>query len=209
MESGWSARQDAVWSACGRTANEAICISNIKREARIAGSADTSRNAVRRVRREGGPYPSGSCNGSRYFGCSRQIVTWRLCDANLRMEPPSIATHYKRWRSFLTNAWIKDKLGLRKFHVRGLVKAGSELLWACLTYNIMQWERLKWRQDDGSVRHGDASAGPPASEAGLWREGEKDTQNQKRRARCGGPIWGEELALRWRRKLADFQHCSN
>ena len=44
------------------------------------------------------------------------------------------------------NAWIKDKLGLRKFHVRGLVKAGSELLWACLTYNIMQWERLKRRQ---------------------------------------------------------------
>jgi transposase len=43
------------------------------------------------------------------------------------------------------NAWIKEKLGLRKFHVRGLVKAGSELLWACLTYNIMQWERLKWR----------------------------------------------------------------
>jgi|SRR5271166_4636235 len=44
------------------------------------------------------------------------------------------------------NAWIKEKLGLRKFHVRGLVKAGSELLWACLTYNIMQWERLKWRR---------------------------------------------------------------
>ena len=44
------------------------------------------------------------------------------------------------------NAWIKEKLGLRKFHVRGLVKAGSELLWACLTYNIMQWKRLKWGQ---------------------------------------------------------------
>jgi transposase len=44
------------------------------------------------------------------------------------------------------NAWIKDKLGLRKFRVRGLVKAGSELLWACLTYNIMQWVRLVWRQ---------------------------------------------------------------
>jgi hypothetical protein len=40
------------------------------------------------------------------------------------------------------NAWIKDKLGLRKFRVRGMVKAGSELLWACLTYNIMQWVRL-------------------------------------------------------------------
>jgi len=44
------------------------------------------------------------------------------------------------------NAWIKEKLGLRKFRVRGLAKAGSELLWACLTYNIMQWVRLIWRQ---------------------------------------------------------------
>jgi transposase len=43
------------------------------------------------------------------------------------------------------NAWIKEKIGLRKFRVRGLAKAASELLWACLTYNIMQWERLVWR----------------------------------------------------------------
>ena len=40
------------------------------------------------------------------------------------------------------NAWIKEKLGLRKFRVRGLVKAGMELMWACLTYNMMQWVRL-------------------------------------------------------------------
>ena len=26
-----------------------------------------------------------------------------------------------------------------------MLKAGSELLWACLTYNIMQWVRLVWR----------------------------------------------------------------
>ncbi|MBV8818052.1 MAG: IS1182 family transposase [Acidobacteriaceae bacterium] len=44
------------------------------------------------------------------------------------------------------NAWIKDKLGVRKFRVRGLEKAGSEMLWACLTYNIMQWIRLIWRK---------------------------------------------------------------
>ena len=42
------------------------------------------------------------------------------------------------------NAWIKDKLGLRKFHVRGFLKAGTELVWACLTYNMMQWARLSW-----------------------------------------------------------------
>jgi hypothetical protein len=43
------------------------------------------------------------------------------------------------------NAWIKEKLGLRKFRVRGLARATAELLWACLTYNIMQWRRLIWR----------------------------------------------------------------
>jgi hypothetical protein len=41
------------------------------------------------------------------------------------------------------NAWIKSKLGLRQFHVRGLVKVGTELLWACLTYNLQHWIRIR------------------------------------------------------------------
>jgi transposase len=40
------------------------------------------------------------------------------------------------------HAWIKAKLGLRQFHVRGLVKTQMEMLWACLTYNLQQWIRL-------------------------------------------------------------------
>jgi hypothetical protein len=40
------------------------------------------------------------------------------------------------------HAWIKSKLGLRQFHVRGLAKVHSEMLWACLTYNLQQWIRL-------------------------------------------------------------------
>ncbi len=43
------------------------------------------------------------------------------------------------------NAWIKDKIGLYKFRLRGLVKAKTEALWACLTYNVMIWVRLVWR----------------------------------------------------------------
>ncbi len=43
------------------------------------------------------------------------------------------------------NAWIKDKLKLRQFRLRGLIKAGIEALWACLTYNIQQWIRLRWK----------------------------------------------------------------
>lgn len=43
------------------------------------------------------------------------------------------------------NAWIKDKLRLRQFRVRGLRKVGMQALWACLTYNVQQWMRLSWK----------------------------------------------------------------
>ena len=44
-----------------------------------------------------------------------------------------------------SHAWIKEKMGLRQFHLRGLLKVGMEALWTCLTYNIQQWIRLCWR----------------------------------------------------------------
>jgi Transposase DDE domain len=44
------------------------------------------------------------------------------------------------------NAWIKDKLGLRQFHLQGLIKVAMEAVWVCLTYNIQQWIRLRWRK---------------------------------------------------------------
>ncbi|MGH9448414.1 MAG: transposase, partial [Terriglobia bacterium] len=40
------------------------------------------------------------------------------------------------------NAWIKVKIGLRQFRLRGLLKVTMEATWACLTYNIQQWIRL-------------------------------------------------------------------
>jgi transposase len=65
-----------------------------------------------------------------------------------KMEEAEYRTIYRKRGAVaeFPNAWIKEKLGLRKFRVRGLAKAGSELLWACLTYNTMQWVRLIWRQ---------------------------------------------------------------
>jgi len=63
-----------------------------------------------------------------------------------KMELPESRAIYRRRGEVaeFPNAWIKDKLGLRKFNVRGMAKAGMELLWACLTYNIQQWVRLVW-----------------------------------------------------------------
>lgn len=65
-----------------------------------------------------------------------------------KMKSQESQTQYRKRGAVaeFPNAWIKEKLGLRKFRVRGLVKAETELMWACLTYNIMQWVRLVWRQ---------------------------------------------------------------
>jgi Transposase DDE domain len=41
------------------------------------------------------------------------------------------------------HAWIKSKPGLRQFHLRGLRKVQVEMLWACLTYNMQHWIRLR------------------------------------------------------------------
>lgn len=44
------------------------------------------------------------------------------------------------------NAWLKEKLGLRRFRLRGTAKVGTESLWAVITYNVQQWARLIWRR---------------------------------------------------------------
>jgi transposase len=65
-----------------------------------------------------------------------------------KMETPEYRAIYRKRGEMaeFPNAWIKDKLGVRKFRVRGILKAGCELMWACLTYNVMQWIRLIWRK---------------------------------------------------------------
>lgn len=50
------------------------------------------------------------------------------------------------------NAWIKDKIGLKQFRLRGLIKVRLEVLWAALTYNIQQWIRLSWRANLGLAK---------------------------------------------------------
>jgi len=63
------------------------------------------------------------------------------------METPERKQIYRQRAQIaeFPNAWIKDKLKLRQFHVRGLKKVKAEAIWAVLTYNIQQWIRLCWR----------------------------------------------------------------
>jgi transposase len=67
------------------------------------------------------------------------VVAFRMKMANEEAQ----AQYRRRGRVVeFCHAWIKSKLGLRQFHVRGQAKVLSEMLWACLTYNLQQWIRL-------------------------------------------------------------------
>jgi transposase len=121
---------------------------------------------LRKTRKRGDLYQQYQAQGADCVVCPHQAkccprsggkgrtVSIRLeeqaevADFRKKMEQETYRAIYRK-RSEVAefpNAWIKEKLGLRKFRVRGKVKAGSELVWACLTYNIMQWERLVWRK---------------------------------------------------------------
>ena len=64
-----------------------------------------------------------------------------------KMKTPEAQAIYRRRKRIaeFPNLWIKEKLGLRRFRVRGLSKVRCEALWVCLTYNIQQWMRLRWK----------------------------------------------------------------
>ena len=62
-----------------------------------------------------------------------------------KMETEEARAGYRRRGRVVEfcHAWIKSKLGLRQFHVRGLRKVKMEMLWACLTNSLQQWIRLR------------------------------------------------------------------
>jgi hypothetical protein len=77
----------------------------------------------------------------------RSEQTPELAAFQAKMGTPEAQQIYKQRAGVaeFPNAWIKDKIGLRQFRLRGLVKVTLEALWACLTYNICQWIRLCWK----------------------------------------------------------------
>jgi transposase len=77
----------------------------------------------------------------------RSEATPEMAAFQAKMETPEAQAIYKQRAGVaeFPNAWIKEKMGLRQFRLRGLVKVTLEALWACLTYNICQWIRLCWK----------------------------------------------------------------
>lgn len=93
-----------------------------------------------------------------HYSTRRRIITHRIEPAAVtefkrKMQTAEGKAVYKQ-RSQVAEfpfAWIKEKLGLRRFRVRGLVKTGTEALWVCLTFNIQAWMRFRSRATSPQV----------------------------------------------------------
>ena len=99
---------------------------------------------------QGCPVKSQCCPGNRVTGRSvhRSEELAEVAEFRHQMQSEQARGIY-RLRAQVAetpNLWIKAKFGLRQFSVRGLSKVGMEALWACLTYNIRVWIRLRWGQ---------------------------------------------------------------
>jgi hypothetical protein len=95
------------------------------------------------------PFKARCCPQAHRCGrsVSRFVEAPEVSQFRHKMQTPQAQEIYRQRAPVaeFPNAWIKAKLGLRQFRLRGLVKVGLEVLWACLTYNIQQWIRLCWR----------------------------------------------------------------
>jgi transposase len=96
---------------------------------------------------QGCPMKAQCCPKNTHREISRAVEGTEMVAFRARMETAEGQAIYRERGPVaeFPNAWIKSKLGLRQFRLRGLYKVGQEALWACLTYNVQQWIRLCWR----------------------------------------------------------------
>jgi len=119
---------------------------------------------VGQSKKESGTYlqyraPAGECAKCEFQKqcCPRRPEQGRLVSIRItvdaavaelreKMKTPEARAIYKQRGAVaeFPNCWIKEKLGIRKFRLRGLAKAATEALWGVLTYDVMQWMRLSW-----------------------------------------------------------------
>ena len=84
------------------------------------------------------PQRSACCTGNSPRSVLRAETSVAVEAFRQKMASPEAKAQYRRRSQVVEfcHAWIKSKLGLRQFHLRGMVKAKTEALWAALTYNL-------------------------------------------------------------------------
>jgi transposase len=93
------------------------------------------------------PLKTYCCPGNKKHGRSltRSQESPVMMAFRAKMKTEAAQAEYRKRGAIaeFRNLWIKAKLGLRQFHVRGLEKVRCEALWACLTHNLQHWIRLR------------------------------------------------------------------
>ena len=119
---------------------------------------------LRESRKRGEVYRQYQAGGGDCAACANQkrccppraaarLISIRLSENaevkafRAKMDTPEAKSIYRQRgpTAEFPNCWIKEKLGLRKFRLRGMAKARVEALWAVLTYDVQQWARLCWK----------------------------------------------------------------
>ena len=71
---------------------------------------------------------------------------WRILNSQEAKMETEAAQQIYRQRSQIAefpHAWIKERCGLRQFRCRGRLKVTMEATWACLSYNVVRWFRIR------------------------------------------------------------------
>ena len=85
---------------------------------------------------------SGSEHGIRSITRKERLPIMAKFEARMVTEEAREIYKQRSAVAEFPNLWLKEKLGARKFKLRGLAKVGIEALWLCLTYNIINWIRI-------------------------------------------------------------------
>ncbi len=82
-----------------------------------------------------------------------RAVTVRVEHATVQRYHTKMQTSEAKWIykqrapvAEFPHAWLKDKLKWARLRCRGLAKATAEALWACLTYNLQRYFKLRTPQ---------------------------------------------------------------
>lgn len=97
------------------------------------------------------PWHSECCPPSPRRGgrqITRQGFLGPVAAFQAKMKTPEAQLIYRQRGRIaeFPHAWLKDKFRLRRFHLRGLLRAGLELTWAALTFNLLTLLRFRRAQ---------------------------------------------------------------
>jgi hypothetical protein len=94
------------------------------------------------------PQRTQCCSGSTRYGRSVVVTKENPVVTAFRARTASVegeaALKQRSAVAEFVNDWLKEKLGLRRFRVRGLAKIRTEAMWAALTYNVQQVDQTPW-----------------------------------------------------------------